>query len=562
MTVLSTLCNTKPVNTHGVPTGIPDWNLSVEVIMPSDVNSLLGEDFILGTSVLAELGWYDLTDRMRGIQIERGGTAGDRFDPGTCTIEFDNEDTRLSFWTSNDAFLSTKNPYLGVGAIIRVAACDIVGGFFWSPMFTGIVEQWDDTTEAIGTTRTLTVTLVETISVLAQTDDNALEVAVGDGETPDDRIVRLADAANWQFPKDNDLWLATSVCQETNMSQNRLTELYLTADSVGGVLYSGRGGGLVAEHRNTGASAHTAGDYSIVIGTPGTLTNSVTHTDVFISEDDFVTVNNDDLLISKVGLARVGGSVVEYENTYLSSRYQKRSYTRNDFITKDPGSDSDLRAVADSILNRSMLTYRPDSYTVDGKSSVNALNHILRLDLNTQLQSIVNWSTNVQFIDFDIVGYTTRIAPMNDDALDMTAEVRLAPSEVSHWNRVYPDATPPANDAFADATAIDVSAVGSIVGNNAGSTDSNRVWYKFTPSVTGSITLATDLSPQYDATIKVYTGATIGAAVLVGTASSGGPLVSAVKVQSVTSGVEYHVSVTDDEPYHGSDFVLRWSKVA
>ena len=601
MTVLGDLCSQAPVRGRGVPVAENStWRLSVEVAMPSDPSSLLGS-FELGTSALASFGWYDVTDRMRGVQIDRGGSPGDRPEPGTCLIELDNEDGSLSPWTTADYFLGRDNTYLGPGTLVRVVTHDYPGtqyydsgkasdmdllyfstseatvsgdelwfsfvngndqtsssGYFnfdedsiqvetaqfpattsgyvrdcyfglsdggsnfvafiwqesgvlacydgstttevvgsshkhwrfretvgflyfetsfdgmnweerkviftpawmshcypyfqtnvtsaagnlsaadgwhiknvnayqlatdWMPMFTGLVGEWDTSTQAIGQSSTALITAIDTISVLAAVDENAI-TPVGAGDLVPARIERLGDAANWQFDYAL-LFSPTAQLQATDMSMNRLAEMYLVADSTDAIVLSDKYGRLMCTEKellwvDQEGQFFTLDNPYLTCETSPAL-GEVTYY-VQTNIDDFNIVNNDDLLISKVTLARVGGSAVSYENTYISGRYQKRTYTRSDFITQNPGADGDLEYVADRILARADTTLRPDSITVDGKLGLKHAHFIIAMDVS---RCVTIKTDDVEWYRWPICAYTVRILPLNEGELDMVADLRF-----------------------------------------------------------------------------------------------------------------------------------------
>ena len=125
-----------------------------------------------------------------------------------------------------------------------------------------------------------------------------------------------------------------------------------------------------------------------------------------------------------------------------------------------------------------------------------------------------------------------------------------------------PAASPPVNDTFASATTFSLGASGQtglLEGSNvsatresgepthAGGSGGKSVWWRFTPTSSGTVTLWTEGS-TFDTLLGVYTGSTVGllGAVAANDDDDDGGLSSLVTFQ-VTSGVTYHVAV---DGYH------------
>ncbi|OWY61846.1 hypothetical protein B7486_61610, partial [cyanobacterium TDX16] len=139
------------------------------------------------------------------------------------------------------------------------------------------------------------------------------------------------------------------------------------------------------------------------------------------------------------------------------------------------------------------------------------------------------------------------------------------------WNQVVP---PPANDAIANAQTI-TGITGTTNGTTAGATfegtepqhfpdlaDTRSVWYSYTPSASGTLTLDT-CATATDTGIAVYTGTPNSASTPLASNDDDGGCPSATfpaRVSfPVTSGTTYRIAVvTFDIAADGGPFTLAW----
>lgn len=142
-------------------------------------------------------------------------------------------------------------------------------GTTWVPQFTGRVESWVETTSALGRERFVTIELQETVGWLAGVDKNAVPSLQGGGESPALRFDRLLDDAGWTYGFHVDYAVTpTPTLQSTDLAENRLAELHLTADSSDLWFRSHRSGVAVvtetdARHHRTPSQPASATDKSI-----------------------------------------------------------------------------------------------------------------------------------------------------------------------------------------------------------------------------------------------------------------------------------------------------------
>jgi hypothetical protein len=136
-----------------------------------------------------------------------------------------------------------------------------------------------------------------------------------------------------------------------------------------------------------------------------------------------------------------------------------------------------------------------------------------------------------------------------------------------HWVLTVSGAAP-ANDAFAAAQLLQ-GATGTVTGTNVGATKETgepaqagnsggaSVWYSWTPSASGSVTIDTTGS-SFDTTLGVYTGTSVGALTLraANDDASSGVLTSRVTL-TVTAGTTYRISVDGYNARQGT-ITLHW----
>jgi hypothetical protein len=139
------------------------------------------------------------------------------------------------------------------------------------------------------------------------------------------------------------------------------------------------------------------------------------------------------------------------------------------------------------------------------------------------------------------------------------------------WTVVSPSPSAPANDAFAAATTLSGAsgkATGTNVGatketgepNHAGNVGGKSIWYTWTATASGTITVDT-IGSDFDTTVGVYTGGSVGAlTTLAGDDDSAGSAKSRVSL-AVTSGVTYRVAI---DGYSGAsgNVTVNWTSTA
>lgn len=136
------------------------------------------------------------------------------------------------------------------------------------------------------------------------------------------------------------------------------------------------------------------------------------------------------------------------------------------------------------------------------------------------------------------------------------------------WTIASPSPVAPANDPFSGASTLSGTsgkATGTNVGatkesgepNHAGSAGGKSVWYAWTATASGSLTIDT-IGSDFDTTLGVYTGTTVSAlTTLAGDDDSAGSSKSRVSL-TVTSGTTYRIAV---DGYGGAagNVTLNWA---
>ena len=391
MTTLADLLLEYPVSS-GTPTGQGDWNLVVEILLPTYGSGLWGLDN-WNESDWGAISWQPLTNRVRGMEWMRGSDEiYGRPRVGYIFLTLDNNDGEMDPWTSDSA------QYLAPGTVLRAGLTSPTGitdpdygTVSWIPQWTGIVESWAPVIATSNAAdRYVEVMLNETTRDLSQIDDIALAAPVGSGEGASFRAERLLTAANWPYGYllEAQQMLPTPAVtyplQSTNMAQNRIAELYLTADSSDSQFRSLRdgrasltGSEYIGSVGNANAAVwplvltswYAAGAYrvpsihldnedlTIDSGAAGVQQNVAFRPETFRSQSQDVEISN------VVTLSRVGGTPQQYRQEYSIQRYGPRSYVRSDYLNT---TDAPILLFAQYIsIRRALANLRIEAVTVD-----------------------------------------------------------------------------------------------------------------------------------------------------------------------------------------------------
>jgi len=370
----------KPAQDRGTPTGIGDWRLVVEILLPAVQEDLWGVG-IWGTSEWNTYAWQDITAYCRGLQWSRGSDEPyGRPRIGQLTVTLENNDRRFDPW--NPASPLGGASFFSPGTLIRVGVVSVAdtraGG--WLPQFCGIVDAWQaGLTDPTGADRYAEVAVYETLRDLSQIDANALVSPVGSGESSAARFARLLDAAGWRYGL---LIEAQNVIpggyplQSTDMSANRLSELYQVADSCDADFRTDRTGAAIVtnpEYIGTVGAADPrylplvefseSGSGAPLFGLLWFESTSGGTRFVPYQPDTFDSAPDDKNVVNDARFARVGGTQQVFEQDYSIGRYGRRTLVRNDFLnTTDPA----VALIAEYVtVRRGLNVLRVNAVTVE-----------------------------------------------------------------------------------------------------------------------------------------------------------------------------------------------------
>lgn len=401
MTIADLLLEIPPTSA-GIPSGQGDWRVVVELLAVDSSPPVALWDIgrwdveRWGSS---EIGWIDITDRVRGMEWRRGSDeVYGRPRVGEIAVTLDDTDGLLDPWTS-----PALAQYLGPGTLMRCGLRSAVGisspstgTVRWIPQWTGLVDTWaPQWTSTGGNDRFVEVTLNETLRDLAQVETAPIS-PVGANEGAAVRATRLLSAASWrygylleaqnliEFPATNYQLSATT------MIQNRLAELYLTADSSDTSFRSLRDGraALTAVEYQGAVSSVDRHAFPLVaaswfrsalarqlpfytLGRTDTVSSTVSgqpahFLTIAYRPETFRSVADDADLANSVRLQSFAGGSGSFEQLDSIARVGMRSYNRTDLVLASPASDHLLDQLAQFYsVRRGLNTLRLDAVTVD-----------------------------------------------------------------------------------------------------------------------------------------------------------------------------------------------------
>lgn len=338
----------------------------------------------------SEDAWVDMTSAVEWVQTDRGGE-GDvlaRSDVGAMSLALANEDGRYDIDGTNPY---TSPLYMGAGTLVRASLYEpVAGGVYtsngWYPLFTGFIESWNEHHSGGNprgvATRWVEVEAVETLSYLARVDEFAVS-PIGAGQDPVERLNHLLDGV-WTLPVVPFIPGTPDVTfNETGMGGNRLTELYVFADSIDADLRtSGHGWlflidkGLMPLMSFDGVFYHDV-VFSDEFGLFDADDEVGDGLDLHIDYDaDSIEVTNDDKMITNViNLASTGGTAQSFTDDLSIQRYQRRSYTRNDLIYQPSVETEAAEYIAERMLARGSVVDRPTFVSV----TLDTVDHLVAL---------------------------------------------------------------------------------------------------------------------------------------------------------------------------------------
>ena len=378
--------------TGGSPTGQGDWSLVVEILVP-DPGSDAGQWGVgtWGTSVWSTLTWVDVTDSVRGMTWTRGSDeVFGRPRVGNIALTLEDRTGDYDPWTADAGTFYAPGTIMRAGLISPTGITDAVYGVHtWIPQWTGIVEMWAPQIVAAqldgqgAADRYVEVYLSETLRDLAQTDELPVSPTQGAGESSLARFSRLLDAAEWRYGL---LVAAQNVLpggyalQATDMGDNRLAELYLTADSCDTqfrTLRDGRAGVTAPEYATADMNIYAfplsmiswneypqrvpsirfdRADSTEVTGTSNVVS-------VAYRPETFHSMAQDTEISNDVIIAAVGRTPQRFQQLASIARFGRRSYVRSDFLNNEDATPAVIAQYTS--IRRALATLRIEAITVD-----------------------------------------------------------------------------------------------------------------------------------------------------------------------------------------------------
>ena len=190
--------------------------------------------------------WSDVSTYVKSLTIRRGRqqeTA--RYEAGSASVVLLNTDGRFSPSNLSGPYVSS-----GVSGILPWVPIRIKGTYSAVAygIFYGWITSWQETYgDQGGKTNEVTISCVDEFSRLARFDGEDGQDFVGGGESSGSRIDRILTAAG--STASTNLAAGVVAMQETDLSQNALAEIHVTADSEGGAVWVDGDGVIQFESR-------------------------------------------------------------------------------------------------------------------------------------------------------------------------------------------------------------------------------------------------------------------------------------------------------------------------
>lgn len=289
--------------------------------------------FTVGDSVLGQVGvvqigdpdtWTDVSQYVRRWSVKRGASKGDdptlRFDPGTCSIEFNDGDRR--FDPENLA-----GPYVSAGVtqvepMRRVRIRATWNGVTY-PIFYGYADDWKPSYQGNSWTYT-TVTATDANKLFAAVDRGAV-APVGAGENAGVRVTRILNAYGWPTAL-RSISGGDTTLQATDLSGNMLGELQLVQDTEQGQFWVSAGGKATWRNRRHILTFFKSAISQATFGDGGYAdTGEIPYADAIQSTPD-------DTLVNTISASCVGGTEQTVVDSVSAARYLPKTHTRNDLL--------------------------------------------------------------------------------------------------------------------------------------------------------------------------------------------------------------------------------------
>lgn len=171
----------------------------------------------------------DVTQFVTSVNTRRGATRADgptlRYEAGTCTITFNNNDRRFDPTNLSGPYVAGGVTQVEPMRAVRIRAT--YNGQTW-PLWRGFTDQWSVAYDGPNKS-TASVTCFDAFGVFSAHDRIAV-APVGAGETTSARVGRILDSISWPTG-DRMIGTGEETVQATTLADNVLSELQLTADT-------------------------------------------------------------------------------------------------------------------------------------------------------------------------------------------------------------------------------------------------------------------------------------------------------------------------------------------
>jgi hypothetical protein len=273
--------------------------------------------------------WTDVSAYVRSLSTNRGRSRDtDRF-TGSASVAFGNTDGRFTPGNLSGPYVAGGVSQIRPRLPLRISAT-------WAAvvyrLFYGFVDDWQDDFRGQGSDCVATASCSDSLSLLAAFD--GLEMASqGSGETAGRRIQRILANAGW--PLGTAIGYGINTMQPTTLAQDAMTELFLTADSDGGVFWAEGDGTFTYDD---GSAPWVAGREKTTQVTFGPGAGEVPFRDPALSIQA-------DLLRTIVSYARVGGTAQTVSDLAARALYNNRRLVRTDLICQNDSQALSLATV-------------------------------------------------------------------------------------------------------------------------------------------------------------------------------------------------------------------------
>jgi hypothetical protein len=302
----------------------------------------------------------------------------------------------------------------------------------WVPQITGIVESWEDDTFGAGADGIVTVTFVETLAAMAKVDENARALE-GLNDLPAARIQRLLDAADWQYGSVIDSLtekIASSnyQLQSTDMANTRISELYLTADSVHAVVRSDRSGLPLIYN----ADGDDGLGYSIRRGPEAGRFDVLSweYQDGYFGDlftvayvvDSLSTDNDDEVIENDIRMTYVGGSERSGMDNVSRQQHGRRTYSRADLICKTNSMvDYIIEKRLESRARRTLRLSKVQLHSAHERALIPIIGLDVGVSVNVTMPPLPNTLISVETAY--VQGMTHRLTPLHGSGVVWTCDL-------------------------------------------------------------------------------------------------------------------------------------------